>query len=106
MKYTIHKRLWAHLVYTIRQSPDFRKDIVYGLEHKDGKLVLNQVGLDTCTSWNIPGSMFDLETKEELVKERDTIIELFSDFEESESLFYRDNRININGFRERIDKTV
>ena len=58
MKYTIHNRLFAHIRHNIEVSSDFRKDIIHGLEEKNGKLVLNQVGLDTCTSWNIPGTEY------------------------------------------------
>ena len=58
MKYTIHRRLFAHIRHNIEVSADFRKDIIHGLEQTEGKLYLNQVGLDTCSNYNLPGTEY------------------------------------------------
>ena len=54
--YTINRRLWCHLLHNIKSSPSFRKDIVKGLIQKDGKLYLTQVGVNTCSNFNLPGT--------------------------------------------------
>ena len=52
--YTISRQLYARLVHTIKTSPSFRKDIQSGLVEHDGKVLLNQVGINTCEAYNLP----------------------------------------------------
>jgi len=54
MYYSIHGKLWAHMVQNIKESNSFRRDIIKGLKQKEGKLYLTQVGLDTCSVYNLP----------------------------------------------------
>ncbi len=52
--YTISPKLYARLVYNIKTSSDFRKDIQYGLVKHKGRVLLNQCGINTCEAYNLP----------------------------------------------------
>ena len=52
--YTISRQLYARLVHNIKTSPSFRRDIKYGLVEHNGRVLLNQCGINTCELYNLP----------------------------------------------------